>query len=233
MLLEICIDNLESAWAAIRGGADRLEVCSDLYLDGLTPDMALIPAIQSESNIPLMAMVRPRPGDFCYTAAEIQLMKTQIREFQSMGVRGIVLGCLHGQTIDTDVLNDLSQVATGMDITFHRAFDQVSDPLVSLEQLIVSNIPRILTSGLAPTAWEGRGVLKQLVQQAGDRITILAGAGIGPANAKDILAYTSVKEIHGSAAEKVLPRTGSHDCAAYHTREDWVREMKAAFEQPG
>ncbi len=201
MTLEICVDTLASAEAAVLGGADRLEVCASLALGGLTPSPGLIQAIRSQWTLPCMMMIRPRPGNFCYTESEILLMKEEICWAKAQGLEGVVLGCLQSDgRIDRELMVMFRELADGMAFTFHRAFDVVEDPLQALETLVALRVERILSSGQATTAWEGRELLQILVAIAQGKITLVAGAGILPTNVAQLVAYTGVTEVHASAA---------------------------------
>lgn len=205
-LLEVCIESLASAHAARQGGADRLEICSALGLGGLTPSIGLISAIQDSLDIPAMVMIRPRHGDFCYSLGEWTQMEQTIHLVKELGVQGVVFGCLHDDNrLDIASTALLVKAAEGMEVTFHRAFDLIPNPQEAMESLIEMGITRILTSGQAATAWEGRELIRQLVEQADGRISILPGAGISAENVADLIDYTGVTEVHSSGSEKRFP----------------------------
>lgn len=237
--LEVCIENFSSAKEAIKGGADRLEVCSVLGLGGLTPDPGLVEAIRQFSDIPQMVMIRPRHGDFHYSDSELQQMLTSIHRFREMKVHGFVFGCL-------DEFNEVSVPATSMlieachgaQITFHRAFDLVPDPMKSARVLQVLGVHRILTSGQQQTAWEGRKLLKQLVEAEAEVPVILAGGGINPTNVGPLIQDTGLSEVHGSASRKgsfsnssqLLPGAALEaGMPTYHTRKEIVFSLREAI----
>lgn len=201
-LLEICIDSLESALAAQRGGADRLELCSVLGLGGLTPSAGMVLAIQEATGLPGMMMLRPRPGNFVYLPSDKQVMETELAWAAHNGLQGVVVGALlPDNQPDLAWIERLRNLAPHLEITFHRAFDLVPDPLRTLEDLIAIGVNRVLSSGQAVTAWDGRELLRKMVKQAAGRIAILPGAGVRPENVAALREATGATEFHGSAAE--------------------------------
>lgn len=198
-ILEVCCGDLESALAAARGGAQRVELCSALSADGLTPSLGLIEAVRQIPDLRLHVLIRPREGDFVYTDAEFAVMKADIRRARQAGADGVVIGALTAEG-DIDVIRcrKLVEAADGMQITFHRAFDQCNHPQQALEQIITMGCTRLLTSGQASSAQAGIPLLKQLVEQAGSRLILLPGAGVNHHNARKILDSTGAQEIHGS-----------------------------------
>ena len=161
ILLEICIDSLESAKAAIKGGADRLEVCSHLELDGLTPTVELVKQIKEISVIPQYIMIRPREGDFNYSEEEFGEMKSKISAFKEIGVQGFVSGILTDEpTIDKTRTAELMNCAEHFPFTFHRAFDTVLNQNEALDVLIDLGVETVLTSGGKPIAYEGMARIK-------------------------------------------------------------------------
>ena len=199
IMLEVCVDSPESILNAKNGGADRLELCSSLSLGGLTPTLGLAKFAIQHTNIPGNALIRLRNGNFVYSEEEIEIMVEDIYQLKQAGVSGFVIGALTelGE-IDIKAMEKLLAASTGCDVTFHRAFDLVKDPLKSLNIIIELGIKRILTSGLESTAEEGIELLKSLQLTAGDRLIIMPGAGVTDANVKKIIAETNVKEVHAS-----------------------------------
>lgn len=178
MKIEVCIDNIESLHTAIAAGADRIELCSALALGGLTPSLGLITQAVAVSSIPIYVMIRPRDGDFVFSDEEIHFMEHEIHTYKQLGVNGVVIGALNPDaTINEDALRRWTTAAQGVGVTFHRAFDLVANPLESLELLCHYSIERILTSGLQPTAPEGKAMIKYLVETAQNRLSIMAGLG--------------------------------------------------------
>lgn len=197
ILVEAAVETLESALAAERGGANRIELCANLIVGGTTPGAGLIAAVAERMQIPLFVMIRPRGGGFVYSGEEIDAMNRDIEFAGSVGVAGIVTGALtSGGQIDIEQTRTLLHSAAGLPVTFHRAFDVIEKPLDALEQLIDLGVSRVLTSGGAPTAAEGGHAIASLVDQARGRIAILAGGGIRQHNARDLIARTGVAEIH-------------------------------------
>lgn len=200
-LLEVCAADIESAIAASEGGAARIELCSALSADGLTPSAALIAAARALPGLKLHVLIRPREGDFVYTPSEESVMMADIGLAADLGADGVVIGALtkHGE-IDIPLCMRLAgkAAAKGLQVTFHRAFDQCIDPYSALEQIIAMGCTRLLTSGQAPTAAEGQALLTELNRRAAGRIIIMPGAGVNPSNAAGILNATGCTEIHSS-----------------------------------
>lgn len=181
MLLEICIDSLASSRAAIAGGADRLELCSALLAGGLTPYTALLRQIREESDIPIRCLMRPRAGDFLYTADELELMRRQIMELKNAGASGFVIGCLTpGGDLDTAAMKQLIEAADGAGLTLHRCIDVSRDPIETYLQAKELGIDTVLTSGAAASCLLGEEIIVQLLQLR-DEIggpEVLIGAGV-------------------------------------------------------
>lgn len=198
-IVEVCAGDIQSAQAAAQGGAQRIELCAALELDGLTPSAGLIEAARALPNIKLHVLIRPREGNFVYDAHEIEIMRNDILLAKRLGADGVVIGALtKDRDIDVKTCQYLMEAAQGMQVTFHRAFDQCSNPQKALEEIIALGCNRILTSGQQATADAGIPLLKQLVEQAKGRIIIMPGAGVNAGNAWHILHETGATEIHGS-----------------------------------
>ena len=196
-LVEAAVESLEAALAAERAGADRLELCVNLDDGGTTPSTRLTAAIIDATKLPVFVLIRPRAGDFVYSDEEIDLMIREVETAGIIGVAGIVTGALRSDhTIDIVQTRALVEAAAGLPVTFHRAFDSTIDTSDALEQLIDLGMTRVLTSGGAPTALEGADVIAALVNQARDRISIVAGGGIREHNVSDVIRRTGVREIH-------------------------------------
>lgn len=201
ILFEVCANSLQSAIAAQLGGADHIELCSQLDAGGITPSAATIKLAVEQLDIPVYVLIRPRSGDFCYDDHDFELMKEDILFTKSLGAAGVVIGMLlPNGDIDVKRTSELVKLARPLAVTFHRAFDRACDPLSALEDVISTGADRILTSGQAATAIEGKDLLKTLVEKANRRITILAGAGINPVNVSEIINYTKVNEVHASCS---------------------------------
>ena len=207
VVLEICADSIESAIVAERGGAHRIELCSDLLEGGVAPSSGLIATVRSHISIALHIMIRPRGGDFCYTADEFAVMQRDVLTAKELGADGVVLGILHEDgTVDNDRTRQLIEIARPMKVTFHRAFDMSDDLCQSLNDIIAIGADRVLTSGGEQTAEAGIATIAALVKQAGNRIAIMAGAGINPSNVRDIVAGSGVGEIHATARSPMPSR---------------------------
>lgn len=199
LLLEACIESVAEAIHAAEHGAQQLELCSRLDLDGLTPSYELIQAVQQACSLRLKVMIRPRAGDFVYSASELDQMKEAINWCKANGISEIVLGVLDSSNnIDTDTLRLLAKLASPMEITFHKAFDLINDPLEGLQTLKkIPSIKYLLTSGQARSAWEGRALLKEMVAQSGDQLEIIVAGKVRPTNIKDLHAAIGAKYYHG------------------------------------
>ena len=199
MNLEICVDNYESFFTALKTGADRIELCSSLREGGLTPSYAFMEAAMKTSS-PVFMMVRPRSCDFLYTDHEIEIMHRDISAAKKLGAPGVVFGVLTADgNIDAPVMKSLIKEASGMEVTCHRAFDQVRDVFEALDSLIELGVKRILTSGQAENPYDGMDMLQKVVAQAQRRVMIMA-AGVTPATVKEIILKTGVDEVHSAAA---------------------------------
>lgn len=176
MILEVCVDSLASARAAIRGGADRLELCSALALGGLTPFTELLIQIRRESDIPIRCLMRPRAGDFLYTPEEIDLMAMQIRSLKSAGADGFVIGCLTPEgNLDKNTMTPLLDAAGGLGLTLHRCIDVSRDPLQTYLDAGAIGIDTVLTSGAAGSCLDGLDMIGTLLAQDGPEVLIGAG----------------------------------------------------------
>lgn len=197
VLVEACVESVESAVAAASGGADRVELCDDLVEGGTTPSAGAITVARRQLDIGIAVMIRPRGGDFVYTDLEFESMRHDVGVARSLGADAVVFGLLNPNgTIDRDRTARLIEDAGPLPVTFHRAFDVSRDPMESLETLIALGVTRILTSGQRASAMESLDLLAALVRTAGDRLTILAGGGVTAANAAQIVAATGVREVH-------------------------------------
>ena len=209
MLLEVCANSYQSAVNAQQAGAHRIELCEDLNVGGLTPNSTLFEQVLAELFIPVFALIRPRRGDFHYSESEFEQMKTAIQKCKELGAKGIVSGVLKDdKAIDLDRTNELITLSRPLPFTFHRAFDEVPDPLEGLKQLIELGVDRVLTSGQKPTAEDGIELLKRLHEKAENRIAILPGSGINPTNAH-LFRTAKFAEIHASASKQLGDTTVS------------------------
>jgi copper homeostasis protein len=208
-LLEICVETLEAAVAAERGGADRIELCEHLLVGGVTPGADLIRAARSQVQLPIFAMIRPRAGDFCYSTREYAVMIQAIATAKQHGMDGVVLGLLHAdRRVDIKRTRELVELARPLPVTFHRAFDDTSNLPQALEEVIAAGAARILTAGGKASAEDGSGAIAGLVNAARNRIGILPGGGISSVNIERVLQCTRAREFHsGLSSVKPFPQT--------------------------
>ncbi|SIT95240.1 copper homeostasis protein [Pontibacter indicus] len=203
-VLEICVDSVASALAAERGGAQRVELCDYLAGGGTTPSAGMIEVVRKSIGIGLHVLIRPRRGDFLYTAAEFEVMKKDIALCRTLGVDGVVIGALTADgRIDTAGTAALMAQASGMSITFHRAFDLCADPFQALDELLALGVDRLLTSGQQETALQGAELIRKLHERAAGKLVILPGGGVTPAHVRELLRRTGVSEVHASARTSV------------------------------
>lgn len=200
ILLEICCGSAEDALEAAAGGADRVELCSSLFLGGLTPSLGSLLELKRQTRIPVIAMNRPRQAGFCYSAAEFAVMERDCDLLLEHGADGVVFGILNPDgTVDirrTEALRKRIGASQGV---FHRAFDVTPDPFRALEQLIDIGITRVLTSGQKTAAPDGADLVRQLIEGARGRIEVLPGAGITVDNVQQFVAATGCAQIHMTA----------------------------------
>lgn len=199
LIFEACVETLEDTLAAEQRGANRIELCSALDQDGLTPSRELTAQCVYYLSIPVMAMVRPRGGDFVYSEAEIRQMEVEIEFFKQSGVAGVVFGLLTNEnTIDIENTKRLAKQAFPLEITFHKAIDYTVDPFKSFQELnAVEGITRVLTSGGKDTAWNGRMVLLQMNEFPGRKIKIIAAGKVLRENSLQLAEFTGIRELHG------------------------------------
>jgi copper homeostasis protein len=201
--LEICAETLQACVAAREGGADRIELCSGLSEGGLTPSHGLIRRAVLESRLPVHVLLRPRAGDFVYSASEFDVICSDLEHAAQLGAAGIVFGILReDNTVDVQRTSKLVELATPLEVTFHRAFDQTADLWQSLEDVIACGCDRILSSGAKSSAGDGESILTALVEQARGRIRIMAGGGITVKIAAGLLSRTRV-DLHTSLRRRL------------------------------
>ena len=202
MILEVCANSYESAINAEKGGAHRIELCENLAVGGLTPNFDLAKKVISELNIPVFILIRPRNGDFNYSKNEFEQIKKDIILFKDLGCKGIVSGILtKDKNLDINRTKELIKLSRPLEFTFHRAFDEVINPIETLHQLIKLKVNRLLTSGQMKTAIKGIDMIKKLIILSEDNIKIMPGSGINPGNISKFTKL-SLNEIHGSFSKQ-------------------------------
>ncbi len=244
MRLEVCVDSYESAVIAQRGGADRLEVCSNLIIGGTTPGVSQFRQIRKDCGIELNVLIRPRFGDFLYTEQEFLAIVEDVRLFRELGADGVVVGCLNADgSLNLKRMETLRKCAGGMNLTLHRAFDVCSDPYRALKEAVGLGADTVLTSGQASDCMKGKGLLKELIGQADGKIEILVGGGVNA----DVI-HTLKQEIHAESfhmSGKALLKSemayrkeevnmglkGLEEFVIFRTDEGKVREAKRALQQ--
>lgn len=201
--LEICVDSVESAINAQKGGATRLELCSNLIIGGTTPTKSLFEEVRKNVNIPINVLIRPRFGDFLYSKYEIEIIKNEIRMFREMGADGIVVGILTKEgEIDLENMKSFISEAQGIPVTFHRAFDVCKNPVEAFYELKKIGVKVILTSGQEENCLKGKQLLKKLVELSNkdnkNKIEIIVGAGLNILNIGEIKNFTGANNFHFS-----------------------------------
>ncbi|WP_343521876.1 copper homeostasis protein CutC [Pedobacter sp.] len=205
--LEVCANSYTSALAAQNGGAKRVEFCDNLAEGGTTPSYAQISLAKKNLSVEVWPIIRPRGGDFLYSAIEFELMKEDIKICKSLNCEGVVIGILKADgTIDKERCAELIELAKPMEVAFHRAFDMSNDMDQALEDLISLKIKRVLSSGGASSAILGAEKLAQLIKKANGRITIMPGAGINETNIQQLIDKTGATQFHASAKEFVASK---------------------------
>ncbi len=202
VLVEACVGSVAEALAAERGGADRLELCDDLSVGGITPSAQLVAEVKSRVRIPVSVMIRPRGGSYVHSASELDHMRRDIDQARALGADMLVVGILDERgLVNSKATADLVRRAGALPVTFHLAFDALEDQRQGLDTLIDAGVSRVLTSGGAPTALEGADALADLVEQAAARIAIMAGGTVRAHNVAAIVARSGVREVHARSLD--------------------------------
>jgi copper homeostasis protein len=206
-LVEAAVETLNSALAAERAGADRIELCDNLSDGGTTPGAGLIATVAERSRLPVFVLIRPRAGGFVYSDDEFETMVRDIGLAVRLGIAGIVTGALTPDgRVDAERTRSLVEAAAGLPVTFHRAIDSAVNLPAALEQVIEAGASRVLTSGGAATALEGVDLIATLVEQARERITVVAGGGIREHNVRDVISRTGAREVHARLVDEAQMR---------------------------
>jgi len=203
-LIEICVEGIDGLLAAQAAGADRVELCASLVEGGITPSWGTVRTALELATVPFHAIVRPRGGDFLYSAAEYRSMLADVEALRELGVAGVVIGCLTADgTIDDERMAALVKAAGPLNVTCHRAFDMTRDPFEALEALVRCGVGRVLTSGQRDTAVEGADLLATLVERAAGRIIILGCGALGPDTIGAVRRRTGLTEMHFASLKDV------------------------------
>lgn len=201
-LLEAAVDSAASAYAAVAAGADRIELCGDLSVGGITPPAALLEGAGARWGVPVAVMIRPRGGDFMYSPDERRQMATDASLAIKAGATALVLGGLTtARDLDSAVFRAVADAADGVPLVCHRVFDHTRDLDRALDDLMALGVVRVLTSGGAATAWDGRETLRRLVACAGQHLTVLAGGKVRADHAAALVTHTSVRELHADGRD--------------------------------
>lgn len=221
-IIEICCGSYEDALAAYHGGAKRIELNSALHLGGLTPTLGSLCLVKQNTDLKVIAMVRPRGAGFCYSKADFETMKMDAQILMENGADGIAFGCLdeHGNIHIEQTKEIISIIKKYQgEVVFHRAFDCVQNPYESMEKLIAMGVDRVLTSGLKAKAMDGMGLIGKLQEVYGDRIEILAGSGINASNALELMEKTGISQVHSSCKGWLKDSTTTGEEVSYSYAE--------------
>ena len=242
ILVEVCVDSVASAVAAERGGAARVELCSGLMEGAVTPSAGLIEMTRAAVSIALHVMIRPRGGDFCYEAEELETMKRDIVAAKRLGADGAVFGVLDTNgNVDIARTRQLVDLARPLAVTFHRAFDMTADLFRALDDVSAAGVDRVLTSGGEATSLKGQETIARLVRKAEGRIVVMPGSGIKPENARSLVDHTGVKEVHVGLRSTVpspmqyrnlrvsMGAVEGHEYERYLVLEEQVRKLSSAL----
>ena len=198
MIKEACVESFEKALEAQNNGANRIELCENLAVGGTTPSYGTVKVCLEKLDIPIFPMIRARGGSFVYSKDEIEIMKEDIKVFKDLGVKGLVLGCLTSDNkIDLELTKTLVNLAYPMEITFHKAIDEISNPLDYIEDLVNIGIKRILTSGGKATALEGKDLINDMIKKSNGRLKIVVAGKVTKENLNELSNLISADEFHG------------------------------------
>ena len=198
MIKEACVESFEKALESQNNGADRIELCENLSVGGTTPSYGTVKVCLEKLDIPIFPMIRARGGNFVYSKDEIEIMKEDIKIFKELGVKGVVLGCLiSNNKIDLELTKELVDLAYPMEVTFHKAIDEISNPLDYIENLVNIGIKRILTSGGKATALEGKDLINEMIKKSNGRLKIVVAGKVTKENLNELSNLISANEFHG------------------------------------
>ena len=198
MIKEACVESFEKSLEAQNNGANRIELCENLAVGGTTPSYGTVKICLEKLNIPIFPMIRARGGNFIYSKDEIEIMKEDIKIFKELGVKGIVLGCLTSENeIDLLTTKELVDLAYPMEVTFHKAIDEITNPLIYIDDLVNLGIKRILTSGGKATALEGKDLINEIIKKSNERLKIVVAGKVTKENLNELSNLISANEFHG------------------------------------
>lgn len=198
MIKEVCVESFSEALVAEKRGADRIELCDNLYLGGTTPSYGTIKMAMEKLTIPAFPIIRPRGGNFHYSKEEIEIMKEDIKVCKSLGAKGVVLGVLTADNkVDFETLKELVELASPMEVTFHKAVDELENPVEVIDRFVEIGVKRILSSGTKETALEGKDILNAMIKKADNRIIILIAGKVTSDNFEEVAAAIPSTEYHG------------------------------------
>ncbi len=226
MLIEVCCGSADDAINAEKGSANRVELNSNLFHGGLTPSIGTLEVVKDRLSIPVMTMVRPRQGGFCYSEAEFEVMKRDLKELLAHGSDGIVTGVLKPDgTLDVERLKELRELAGDAVCVFHRAIDVVPDWKRALETLIELKFNRVLTSGQESDVFFGLETVREMRLFAGDAIEILPGAGVTVKNARRVAEITGCNQMHVAYFRQLSDTSTSNNRGIYYGGALYPSEM--------
>jgi copper homeostasis protein len=203
VFFELCVETMDAGRAAVAGGANRVELCSELDRGGVTPREDLMTANLRALNLPVYVLIRPRSGDFCFTSEEFEMMRRQVEQAKQAGASGIAVGVLHKDgRVDVERTRTLVELARPMKVTFHRAFDETPDLFEALDGVIETGADSLLTSGGARDVLSGADLIGALKHRAGDRIHVIAGGGLRLESLVEVVRRSGVYSLHGSLTRK-------------------------------
>jgi len=198
MIKEACVESFEKALEAQSNGANRIELCENLAVGGTTPSYGTVKICLEKLNIPIFPMIRARGGNFVYSKDEIEIMKEDIKIFKELGVKGVILGCLTSDNkIDLELAKELVDLAYPMEVTFHKAIDEILNPLDYIDDLVNIGIKRILTSGGEVTALEGKDLINEMIKKSNGRLKIVVAGKVTKGNLNGLSNLISADEFHG------------------------------------
>lgn len=228
--VEVCVDNIDSAIVAEKAGANRIELCSSLNDGGLTPSYGLITLAKEKLSIPIMAMIRPRSGDFLYSDQEFEVMKKDILCCKELGVEGVVFGILTPDgNVDRERTKEIVKLAYPMQVCFHRAIDMTRDYIKAFEDIIECGCTRVLTSGQENKAVMGLDNIAEIQERSNGRIEVMAGSGVGADNARELYSKTKINHFHLSAKTIKASKMEYRNKQVSMSNDDFDKEFDIPF----